>query len=151
MGAGETVVQPCRGVGRPTSQTVLELGRLRFQFSKTTRLWPIAGSGTVETALAETGRRLTTDFVAGAVGHALAARVTEADQLGEAWAARARGSRRSCPICRGRRSLPGQDGNVVRAGGEPLVLRHNVAVYRAIPDLGPTRPTRSAARFESSS
>ena len=95
---------------------------------------PGAGPGEGDAALWEAGRRLSEDFLAGPVGAALAAQVAQAAELNEVlelglevagqpltdlpWEAL---------------QVPEASGEMAEAGGSPLVLHRNVAVYRRPP------------------
>ena len=100
---------------------------------------PGARPGAGDAALREVGRRLAEDVLAGPVGAALAAQVAQAAGLNEVlelglevadsgladlpWEAL---------------QIPEASGEVADAGGSPLVLHRNVAVYRLVGGLGTT-------------
>ena len=106
--------------------------------------------GAGDAALREVGRRLAEDFLAGPTGAALAARVAEAAGLNEVlelglevadpgladlpWEAL---------------QLPESSGEIAEAGGSPLVLHRNVAVYRLASGLGtaPAHKVRGPLRL----
>jgi tetratricopeptide (TPR) repeat protein len=94
-----------------------------------------ARTDTDDATLARVGRRLSLDFLAGDVGAALAQRVgcaatsNERLELGiEAPGFEA--------LPWETLILPDEDGSVAAVGGTPLVLHHNVALYRTVGGLG---------------
>jgi hypothetical protein len=92
-----------------------------------------------EQVLADVGRRLTTDFMAGRAGAELASRVAAAERLNEVVELGIQiADPRLADLPWETLQLPSLDGSVPEVGGTPLVLHRNLAVYRSAPDLGPT-------------
>ncbi len=94
------------------------------------RMWPRGvGDRALERALADVGRRLTSDFVAGYIGVALADAVAQATRLNELLElgiqAPGLGEFPWELLL-----LPGPDGVVAAAGSTPLALHRNVALFR---------------------
>jgi tetratricopeptide (TPR) repeat protein len=96
-----------------------------------------AGPGESEAALREVGRRLSEDFLAGPVGAALAARVGEAAGLNEVLELGLEVAGQPLTDLPWEvLQVPEVSGEVVDAGGSPLVLHRNVAAYRLVGGLG---------------
>jgi len=131
-GATELAAQRL-GLQRATLAAADELLRLRLR-------GPLPGEshltgGGLDEALADAGRRLTRDVLGGEVGAALAGRVADAVGVNEVlelglqtpglgelpWETL---------------QLPGVDGTVAVAGGTPLALHRNVALFREVAGLG---------------
>jgi len=133
------VTQPPRGLQRPTRDAVVELARLRSRNDPDALVAYRGTAGpTLDGVLADVGRRLSGDFVAGAVGQALAARVAQAEALGERVELGLEVQAELSDLPWETLMLPGPDGSVADIGGQPLVLHHSLAVYRAVAGLGPT-------------
>jgi tetratricopeptide (TPR) repeat protein len=128
---GERVAHRPRGLRRSTAEAV---GELEWRWAHPR---PGADPGEGDVALADVGRRLTTDFLAGEVGAALAAQVAEAAGLNEVLEL---GLEVADP---GLADLPWEalqvpavSAEVAEVGGSPLVLHRNVALYRLVSGLG---------------
>ena len=139
-GANRVTQQP-RGLQRSTADAVRDLVWRRAHPD------PGAGPGEGDVALLDVGRRLSADFLAGAVGAALAAQVAEAERLNEVLEL---GLEVADP---GLADLPWEalqvpqaSGEVAQAGGSTLALHRNVALYRLEAGRGRPRRIRSAAR-----
>ena len=102
------------------------------------------GPGEGDAALVEVGRRLSEDFLAGPVGAALAARVGRGGRAERGAGAGPGGSRsglwRDLPW--EALQVPEASGEIAEAGGSPLVLHRNVALYRLVggPATAPGAP-----------
>ena len=141
---GDSVTQRPRGPRRSTLDAVRALEWRR------THPDPAAASGDGDAALAEVGRRLSEDFLANPAGAALAARVAEAAGLNEVLEL---GLEVAEP---GLTDLPWEalevpeaSGEIAEAGGSPLVLHRNVALYRLVGGLGtaPAHKVRGPLRL----
>jgi hypothetical protein len=125
-GEGRLAQQP-GGLRRSTADAVRELAWRRAHPD------PAAAPGGGDAALVEAGRRLSEDFLDGPVGAALAARVGQAAglnqvlELGLEVADRALGDLPWEALL-----VPGASGEIAEAGGSPLVLHRNVALYRLV-------------------
>ena len=97
-----------------------------------------AAGQTLDSVLADVGRRLTADYIGGTVGLALAARVAEAERLGERMELGLEVHGELSDLPWETLVLPAPDGAVPEVGGTPLVLHRNLAVFRAVSGLGPT-------------
>ena len=138
--SAEEVSLECGGVRaahRPRGlqrSTVAAVGELEWRWAHPR---PQAGPGEGDAALADAGRRLTADFVAGDVGAALAGRVAEAARLNEVLEL---GVEVAEPVLADlpweTLQLPEVSGEVAEAGGGPLVLHRNVAFYRQVSGAG---------------
>ena len=96
-----------------------------------------AGPGESDAALAEVGRRLSEDFLAGPVGAALAARVGQAAGLNEVLELGLEVAGQPLTDLPWEALLvPEASGEIAEAGGSPLVLHRNVAAYRLVGGLG---------------
>ena len=96
-----------------------------------------AGPGESDAALAEVGRRLSEDFLAGPVGVALAARVAQAAGLNEVLELGLEVAGQPLSDLPWEALLvPEASGEIAAAGGRPLVLHRNVAAYRLVGGLG---------------
>ncbi len=138
-GGGEEVTQRPRGLQRGTRDAVLDLARLRSRHDADAAVVHRGPTGqTVDGVLADVGRRLTADFLGGAVGEALAARVAQVESLGERAELGLDVEAELTDLPWESLVLPGPDGTVPDIGGSALVLHHNLAVYRAVSGLGPT-------------
>lgn len=93
---------------------------------------------TLDGALADVGRRLCADFHGGAVGRELAARGAYAEGLGERVELALEAAPEVSELPWETLVLPGADGEAPDIGGVPLVLNHNLAVFRSVSGLGPT-------------
>ncbi|MGH8885229.1 MAG: tetratricopeptide repeat protein, partial [Egibacteraceae bacterium] len=138
-GGAEVTHRPA-GLRRSTVEALAELRRLqRVDGAKEVISAVLEDASPVEQALAEVGRRLTIDVLAGPAGAELASRVAAAERLNEVVEL---GIEIADPgladLPWETLWLPGLDGSVPEVGGTPLVLHRNVAVYRSAPDLGPT-------------
>ena len=136
---GDQVSQQPRGLRRSTVDAVRALEWRRVHPD------PAAGPSEGDAALAEVGRRLSEDFLAGPVGAALAARVAEAAGLNEVLELGL-----EVAVDPGLADLPWEalqvpevSGEIAEAGGSPLVLHRNVAAYRLVGGLG-TAPAHRA-------
>src|SRR6185437_13837077 len=139
-----SVAQEPRGPRRSTLDAVRALEWRRAHPD------PAAAPGEGDAAMADVGRRLSEDFLAGPAGAALAARVAEATALNEVlelglevagqplsnlpWEAL---------------QVPEASGKIAEAGGPPLVLHRNMALYRLISGLGtaPAHKVRGPLRL----
>ena len=128
---GERAAHRPRGLQRSTVEAIREL-EWRWAHPR-----PQAGPGESDAALADAGRRLTTDFLAGEAGAKLAALVAEAERLNEVLEL---GVEVTEPVLADlpweTLQLPGPSGGVAEAGGGPLVLHRNVAFYRQVAGAG---------------
>jgi tetratricopeptide (TPR) repeat protein len=133
-----------RGLQRATVSAAAELAWRRMHPR------PTAGPGEEDAALAHVGRLLSEDFLAGPAGAALASQVAAAESFNETlelglvleddaladlpW---------ETLIC------PQPAGEVAEAGGSPLVLHRNVAMYRQLSDPGvaPVHKVRGPLRL----
>jgi hypothetical protein len=96
------------------------------------------GGGDQDAVLAEVGRRLSTDFLAGDVGAGLASRVGEAASVNEVLELGIETSDRALGELPWETvQLPLADGTVPPAGGTALALHRNVALFRQVEHLGP--------------
>jgi tetratricopeptide (TPR) repeat protein len=111
---------------------------------------PAAAPGDDDAALAEVGRRLSEDFLTGPAGATLAARVAEATGLNDVLEL---GLEVAGPTLTDlpweALQAPEASGEIVGAGGSPLVLHRNVALYRLIGGLGaaPAHKVRGPLRL----
>ena len=128
---GERAAHRPRGLQRSTVAAIREV-EWRWAHPR-----PQAGPGESDAALADAGRRLTADFLAGEAGAKLAARVAEAERLNEVLEL---GVEVAEPVLADlpweTLQLPGPSGEVAEAGGGPLVLHRNVAFYRLVAGAG---------------
>ena len=111
---------------------------------------PGAGPGEGDAALLEVGRRLSVDFLAGAVGAALAARVGEAAGLNEVLElALEVADPALADLPWEALQVPEASGEVAELGGSPLALHRNVALYRWVAGLGtsPAHKVRGPLRL----
>ena len=145
LAAGEDrLAQRQAGLRRSTADAVAELAWRRAHPD------PAAAPGAGDVALVEAGRRLSEDFLAGPVGAALAARVGQAAglnqvlELGLEVADQALGDLPWEALL-----VPGESGEIAEAGGSPLVLHRNVALYRLAggPATGRARRVRGPLRL----
>jgi hypothetical protein len=143
-GGADPVAQEPRGLRRSTVDAVRALEWRRAHPD------PAAAPGDGDAALAGVGRRLSEDFLVGPAGAALAARVAEAAGLNEVlelglevaepgltdlpWEAL---------------QVPESSGEIAEAGGSPLVLHRNIALYRLVGGLGtaPAHKVRGPLRL----
>ncbi len=103
------------------------------------RLWyrgPVASdrqgqSRELDATLAQVGRRLTTDFLAGEVGAALAAAIGDAAHLNETLELAVQAPDLG-ELPWESLQVPDADGKVAAAGGTPLALHRNVALFRQL-------------------
>lgn len=138
-GGGEEVTHRPRGVRAATREAVLDLARVRSRRDpESTVAYRGRAGPTVEGVLAEVGRRLSADFLGGPVGAALAAWVAAAESLGERAELGLEVAPELSELPWETLVLPSPDGSVANVGATPLVLHHNLAVFRAAVDLGPT-------------
>ena len=139
VGGGDEVSQRPRGLQRATRDAVIDLARHRSRSDPDASVAYRGRAGlTMDAALADVGRRLSADFLGGAVGQALAMRVAAAERLGERAELGLEVHAELCDLPWEALVLPGLDGVVGDLGGTPLVLHHNLAVFRAVSGLGPT-------------
>ena len=140
----DPVSQEPRGLRRSTLDAVRALEWRRAHPD------PAAAPGEGDAALAGVGRRLSEDFLAGPAGAALAGRVAEAAALNEVLEL---GLEVAEP---GLTDLPWEalevpeaSGELAEAGGSPLVLHRNVALYRLVGGLGtvPVHKVRGPLRL----
>src|SRR5271166_2573298 len=132
LAAGDApVTQRPGGLRRPTLEAARELAWRRAQPR------PGAEPGEDDAALAEVGRRLSADFLAGPVGAALAARVGEAAGLNEVLelAVEVTGPELA-DLPWEALQVPQASGEIAEVGGSPLALHRNVALYRLVAGLG---------------
>ena len=124
---------------RPTLEAANDLARRRARRDPDELVAYRGPAGpTMDAALADVGRRLTADFLGGDVGEALAARVAKAEALGELAELGLDVHEELSDLPWETLVVPRPDGAVPDIGATPLVLHHNVAVFRAASGLGPT-------------
>jgi len=139
VGGGDEVGQRPRGLQRATRDAVIDLARYRSRGDSDTLIAYRGPAGsTLDAVLADVGRRLSADFLGGVVGKALAVRVASAERLGERAEIGLEIQAELSDLPWETLVLPGLDGAVPDLGGTPLVLHHNLAVFRAVSGLGPT-------------
>ena len=139
----ERGVVSLRGAGRERAQSAWRFAPATIEAVKELhRIWSSPATPPTkrtadlyDAALANVGRRLTRDLLSAEVGIALAAAVADASELGEVLelAVKAPGLG-NLPF--ETLQLPNPDGSIAEAGGCPLVLHHNVALYREADGAG---------------
>ena len=111
---------------------------------------PLAVPGEGDVALLDAGRRLSADFLAGAVGATLAARIAQAARLNEVLELGLEVAGQAlADLPWEALQVPEASGEVAQAGGSPLALHRNVALYRQIGGLGtsPAHKVRGPLRL----
>jgi hypothetical protein len=111
---------------------------------------PAAPPGEGDATLREVGRRLSEDLLAGPVGAALAARVAKAAELNEVLELGLEAAEQPLTDLPWEAlQVPEPSGEIAEAGGSPLVLHRNVAVYRLVGGLGtaPAHKVRGPLRL----
>ena len=111
---------------------------------------PGAGPGEGDAALLDVGRRLSADFLAGAVGAALAGRVAEAASLNEVLElGLAVTDHALADLPWETLQVPEPSGDIAEAGGSPLALHRNVALYRQLggPGTSPAHMVKGPLRL----
>jgi len=132
-GAAEVSQRP-RGLHAPTIEAVRNLRR---EWRRTQGLRE-AGPDRSDHALAEAGRRLSQDFLAGEVGKALAEAVAAAAGGNEVVELGLDIDPELADLPWEALQLPGSDGEIPEVAASPLALHRSVALFRRASNLGPT-------------
>ncbi len=128
---GESMSRRVGGTRASTRQAVLDLAAMRARPGDSSRPFWGAPSRGLDELLRTVGRRLSADFLAGPVGAAIAERVAASETSGEQIELALEVSEELGDLPWETLILPRADGLVPDAGGMPLALHPNIAVYRS--------------------